>query len=113
MLYLALAPKSNAVYTAYNAARAFIAEDGSRPVPLRLRNAPTKLMKNIGYGKGYRYAHDEEGAYAAGEHYFPDDMPEPRWYVPTERGLEAKLRERLDALRAQDRRARGDDDSAD
>ena len=76
VLYLAVAPKSNAVYTAYDAARAFIAEDGSRPVPLRLRNAPTKLMKDLGYGKGYRYAHDEEDAYAAGEHYFPDDMPD-------------------------------------
>ena len=69
VLYLAAAPKSNAAYVAFNAARAFIAEDGSRPVPLRLRNAPTKLMKGLGYGKGYRYAHDEEGAYAAGEHY--------------------------------------------
>ncbi len=108
VLYLAVAPKSNAVYMAYNAARAFIADDGSRPVPLRLRNAPTKLMKNIGYGKGYRYAHDEAGAYAAGEHYFPDDMPEPRWYEPTDRGLEAKLKERLDWLRAQDREARGE-----
>jgi len=108
VIYLALAPKSNAVYTAYNAARAFIAEDGSRPVPLRLRNAPTKLMKNIGYGKGYRYAHDEEDAYAAGERYFPDDMPEMHWYEPTERGLEAKLREKLDRLRAQDAQARNE-----
>ena len=106
VIYLAMAPKSNAVYTAYNAARAFIAEDGSRPVPLRLRNAPTKLMKNIGYGKGYRYAHDEDGAFAAGEHYFPDDMPEMRWYEPTERGMEAKIREKLEWMRAQDARAR-------
>ena len=74
VLYLAVAPKSNAAYVAYGAARAFIAEDGSRPVPMHLRNAPTKLMKNLGYGKGYRYAHDEEDAYAAGETYFPDDM---------------------------------------
>jgi len=108
VLYLACAPKSNAVYTAYNAARAFIAEDGSRPVPLRLRNAPTKLMKGLGYGKGYRYAHDEEGAYAAGERYFPDNMPEVSWYQPTDRGLEAKIREKLERLRAQDKAAKDD-----
>jgi putative ATPase len=106
VIYLACAAKSNAVYTAYNAARAFIAEDGSRPVPLRLRNAPTKLMKGLGYGKGYRYAHDEEDAYAAGEHYFPDNMPEVSWYEPTDRGLEARIREKLEALRARDRKAR-------
>jgi len=100
VLYLAAAPKSNAAYVAYSAARAFIAEDGSRPVPLRLRNAPTKLMKNLGYGHGYRYAHDEEGAYAAGEHYFPDGLPAQQFYTPTERGLEAKIRERLKALKA-------------
>jgi len=109
VIYLACAPKSNAVYAAYGAARAFIAEDGSRPVPLRLRNAPTRLMKNLDYGKGYRYAHDEEGAYAAGERYFPDGMAEMSWYAPTERGLEARIRERLDWLRAQDRKARGED----
>jgi len=108
VLYLACAPKSNAVYTAYNAARAFIAEDGSRPVPLRLRNAPTKLMKGLGYGKGYRYAHDEEGAYAAGERYFPDNMPEVSWYQPTDRGLETKIREKLERLRAQDKAAKDD-----
>ncbi len=108
-IYLACAAKSNAVYVAYNAARAFIAEDGSRPVPLRLRNAPTKLMKGLGYGKGYRYAHDEEGAFAAGEHYFPDDMAQVSWYEPTERGLEAKIRDKLLWLRAQDAKARGDD----
>ena len=68
-------------------------------MPLRLRNAPTKLMKGLGYGKGYRYAHDEEGAYAAGEHYFPDDMPAVSWYEPTDRGLEAKIREKLEWLR--------------
>jgi putative ATPase len=106
VIYLACAPKSNAVYAAYNAARAFIGEDGSRPVPLRLRNAPTKLMQNLGYGKGYRYAHDEEGAYAAGERYFPDQMPEVSWYQPTDRGLEAKIREKLLWLRAQDREAK-------
>jgi len=106
VIYLACAAKSNAVYTAYSAARAFIAKDGSRPVPLRLRNAPTKLMQGLGYGEGYRYAHDEEGAYAAGERYFPDNMPEVSWYEPTDRGLEAKIREKLDRLRAQDRKAR-------
>ncbi len=109
VIYLACAAKSNAVYTAYNAARAFIAEDGSRPVPLRLRNAPTKLMKGLGYGKGYRYAHDEEDAYAAGERYFPDNMPEVSWYEPTDRGLEAKIREKLEELRARDRKARDEE----
>ena len=106
VLYLACAAKSNAVYTAYNAAREFIASDGSRPVPLRLRNAPTRLMKGLGYGKGYRYAHDEEDAYAAGERYFPDNMPDVSFYEPTERGLEGKIREKLEALRARDRDAR-------
>jgi putative ATPase len=105
VIYLACAAKSNAVYTAYSAARAFIRDDGSRPVPLRLRNAPTRLMKTIGYGKGYRYAHDEEGAYAAGEHYLPDDMPATSFYMPTERGLEARIRERLQSLRERDRNA--------
>ncbi len=99
VVYLAIAAKSNAVYAAYNAARAFIAEDGSRPVPMRLRNAPTKLMKNLGYGKGYRYAHDEADAYAAGERYLPDDMPDVRFYEPTERGLESRIGERLRDLR--------------
>ena len=103
VVYLAVAAKSNAVYTAYNAARAFIAEDGSRPVPMRLRNAPTKLMKNLGYGKGYRYAHDEADAYAAGERYLPDDMPDVRFYEPTERGLEQRIRERIASLRERDR----------
>jgi len=110
VLYLAAAPKSNAAYMAFNAVRAFIADDGSRPVPLRLRNAPTKLMKGLGYGKGYRYAHDEEGGYAAGEHYLPDDMTPQKFYVPTDRGLEARIREKLEALRARDKDA-GDDDS--
>jgi putative ATPase len=106
VIYLACAPKSNAVYAAYNAARAFIADDGSRPVPLRLRNAPTRLMKGLGYGKGYRYAHDEADAYAAGERYLPDDMADVSFYVPTDRGLEARIRERLDALHARDAAAR-------
>jgi putative ATPase len=102
VIYLACAAKSNAVYLAYNAARAFIANDQSRPVPLRLRNAPTRLMKDLGYGKNYRYAHNEEDAYAAGERYFPDGMEAARWYLPTERGLEAKIGERLAALRNRD-----------
>ena len=104
ILYLAVAPKSNAAYVAYGAVRAFIREDGSRPVPLRLRNAPTKLMKNLGYGSGYRYAHDEEGAYAAGETYLPDDMKPQRFYTPTDRGLEGKIRDKLEYLRARDRK---------
>ncbi|HXU66429.1 MAG TPA: replication-associated recombination protein A [Casimicrobiaceae bacterium] len=107
VLYLACAPKSNACYTAYNAARAFIADDGSRPVPLRLRNAPTRLMKGMGHGKGYRYAHDEADAYAAGERYLPDDMPDVTFYAPTERGLEARIAEKLRALRARDESAGG------
>ncbi|HVO89329.1 MAG TPA: replication-associated recombination protein A [Casimicrobiaceae bacterium] len=107
VLYLAAAPKSNAVYTAFNAARSFIAEDGSRPVPLRLRNAPTRLMKKLDYGKGYRYAHDEENAYAAGERYLPDDMPDTRFYEPTQYGAEARIRERLEELRSRDTQAGG------
>jgi len=106
VIYLACAAKSNAVYTAYNAARALIADDTSRPVPLRLRNAPTCLMKGLGYGKGYRYAHNEPEAYAAGEHYLPDGMPPTHFYEPTDRGLEAKIRDKLDTLRAMDRAAR-------
>jgi putative ATPase len=102
VIYLAVAAKSNAVYEAYNAARDFIAKDGTRPVPLHIRNAPTRLMKNLGYGKDYRYAHDEEGAYAAGESYLPEGMPATDWYRPTERGLEAKIRERLAELRRLD-----------
>ena len=99
VLYMAVAAKSNAVYTAYNSARAFVSKDGTRPVPLHIRNAPTKLMKDLGYGKDYRYAHDEADAFAAGESYFPDGMPEVSWYRPTERGLEGKIREKLDELR--------------
>ncbi|MEO8386603.1 MAG: replication-associated recombination protein A [Betaproteobacteria bacterium] len=102
IIYLAIAAKSNAVYTAYNAARAFIAQDESRPVPMHIRNAPTKLMKNLGMGKDYRYAHDEVEGYAAGESYFPDGMARPDWYQPTERGLEAKIREKLAHLRELD-----------
>src|SRR5258706_3091720 len=105
-IYLAVAAKSNAVYDAYNQARAFIAEDGTRPLPLHIRNAPTQLMKNLGYGKDYRYAHDEDEGYAAGESYFPDGMERPAWYRPTGRGLEAKIREKLEHLRSLDAAAR-------
>ncbi|HEX6706727.1 MAG TPA: replication-associated recombination protein A [Albitalea sp.] len=99
VVYLAMAPKSNAVYAAFNAARAFVAQDGTRAVPLRLRNAPTRLMKDLEYGKGYRYAHDEEGGFAAGERYWPDDLEGPQFYRPVERGLEIRLGEKLNELR--------------
>jgi putative ATPase len=102
VIYLAVAPKSNAAYMAYNAARAFIAKDKSRPVPEHLRNAPTKLMKDLGYGREYRYAHDEPGAYAAGEDYFPEGLGDTRWYEPTPRGLEQKIGEKLAHLRELD-----------
>jgi putative ATPase len=99
VVYLAVAPKSNAVYAAFNAARAHIAADGTRPVPLHLRNAPTGLMKSLDYGRGYRYAHDEEGGFAAGENYWPEGMPAQRFYEPVPRGLELRIKERLDELR--------------
>ena len=102
VIYMACAAKSNAVYTAYNAARAFVAKDGTRPVPMHIRNAPTRLMKDLGYGDGYRYAHDEEGAYAAGESYLPEGMPAVEWYKPTDRGLEQKIRDKLEQLRRRD-----------
>ncbi len=106
VLYLACAPKSNAGYVAYNAARAWVAKDGSRDVPLHFRNAPTKLMKQLDYGKDYRYAHDEAGGYAAGENYFPDGMAAVNFYQPTERGLEAKISEKLAHLRELDAAAK-------
>ena len=106
VLYMAAAPKSNAGYVAYNAARAFVSGDGSREVPLHLRNAPTKLMKQLDYGKGYRYAHDEQEGYAAGENYFPDGMPEVSFYQPTDHGLEAKIAEKLAHLRELDEAAK-------
>ena len=106
VIYLAVAAKSNAGYVAYNAARAWVKQDGSREVPLHLRNAPTRLMKQLDYGKDYRYAHDEAGGYAAGEDYFPDDMPEVSFYRPTERGLEAKIAEKLAHLRQLDEAAK-------
>jgi putative ATPase len=99
VVYLAVAPKSNAVYKAYNAARAWVKQDGTRPVPMHLRNAPTQLMKQLDYGKGYRYAHDEEGGFAAGENYLPEGMPEPGFYQPVERGLEIKIAQKLRELR--------------
>jgi putative ATPase len=104
IVYLAVAAKSNAVYEAYNQVRAFIKSDGSRPVPMHLRNAPTRLMMDLDYGKGYRYAHDEAGGYAAGERYLPDGVPAHAWYAPTDRGLEQKIGERLRQLRALDAR---------
>ncbi|MGQ9424542.1 replication-associated recombination protein A [Gilvimarinus sp. F26214L] len=102
VLYIAVAAKSNAVYTAYNAARREVAELPGYEVPMHLRNAPTKLMKGLGYGKEYRYAHDEPEAYAAGEHYFPEEMDERRYYFPVERGLETRIREKLAYLRSLD-----------
>jgi putative ATPase len=104
-VFLACAAKSNAVYMAYNAARKFVAEDDSRPVPLHLRNAPTRLMKELNYGKAYRYAHDEPEAYAAGEHYLPDGVSPPRWYRPTPHGMEARIAAKLDHLRDLDAQA--------
>jgi putative ATPase len=102
VIYLAVAPKSNAGYVAYNKAKAFIQKDKSRDVPMHLRNAPTKLMKELGHGKAYRYAHDEPEAYAAGESYLPDGMPEPDWYQPVSRGLESKIADKLAHLRKLD-----------
>lgn len=106
VIYLACAAKSNAAYKAYNAARAHVAKDKSRLVPEHLRNAPTKLMKELGYGKLYRYAHDEPDAYAADETYLPDGMAEPHWYQPTPRGLEGKIGEKLAYLRSLDQAAK-------
>ena len=112
VVYLAMAPKSNAVYNAFNEAKAFIRQDGTRPVPLHLRNAPTKLMKDLDYGKNYRYAHDEEEGFAAGENYFPDGMAPPQFYRPVERGLEIRIAEKLAALRERNAAARKGKDNA-
>ncbi|AFK63427.1 recombination factor protein RarA [Advenella kashmirensis WT001] len=106
VIYLSVAAKSNAGYNAYNQARAFVKQDKSREVPVHLRNAPTKLMKELGYGHEYRYAHDEPDAYAAGETYLPDGMREPGWYRPVQQGLETKITEKLNYLRSLDREAR-------
>ena len=100
VIYLAVAAKSNAVYKAFNEAKAWVKKDGTRPVPMHLRNAPTQLMKNLEYGKGYRYAHDEEDGFAAGENYLPDGMPAPGFYRPVERGLELKIAEKMASLRS-------------
>ncbi|PQA47963.1 replication-associated recombination protein A [Amnimonas aquatica] len=105
VIYLAVAAKSNAGYNAYNAARAFVQQDRSREVPVHLRNAPTKLMKELGHGREYRYAHNEPHAYAAGETYLPEGMPEPRWYQPVPRGLEIRIGEKLVFLRKLDEAA--------
>ena len=99
VVYLAIAPKSNAVYKAYNAVRALIKKDSTRPVPMHLRNAPTKLMKELDYGKGYRYAHDEEGGFAAGENYLPEGLEGQVFYEPVDRGLEIRIGEKLRELR--------------
>jgi putative ATPase len=112
-VFMACAAKSNAVYKAYNAAREFIGRDGSRPVPLHLRNAPTRLMKDLGYGKAYRYPHDEADAYAAGESYLPEGMAAPNWYRPVPRGMEAKIAEKLERLKALDRAAAQRQDEGD
>jgi putative ATPase len=106
VLYMAVAAKSNAAYMAYNQAKAFVAQDQSRPVPLHLRNAPTRLMKELDYGKEYRYAHDEPEAYAAGVDYFPDNLPKVQFYQPTPRGLEGKIGEKLAHLRELDKKAK-------
>ena len=105
VIYLAIAAKSNAGYNAFNTAMAFVKKDKSKEVPVHLRNAPTKLMKEQGYGHAYRYAHDEPDAYAAGETYFPDGMAEPGWYQPVPRGLESKIADKLAWLRELDRKA--------
>ena len=106
VVYLACAPKSNAVYNAYNAVRAFVKTDRTRPVPMYLRNAPTKLMKELGYHEGYRYAHDEPGAFAAGEIYMPEGLEDMKWYKPVDRGLEIKISEKLARLQALNDEAR-------
>lgn len=104
-IFLACAAKSNAVYKAYSAARKFVAADESRAVPMHLRNAPTRLMKSLGYGNAYRYAHDEPDGYAAGARYLPEGMSEPGWYVPVARGLETQIAAKLAQLRELDARA--------
>ena len=99
VVYLAVAPKSNAVYKAFNEAKAFIKQDGTRPVPLHLRNAATQLLKTLDYGRNYRYAHDEEGGFAAGENYLPEGMEPAAWYRPVNRGFEIKISDKLSELK--------------
>jgi putative ATPase len=105
VLYLAVAPKSNAAYQAFNEAKAFVKKDGSRPVPMHLRNAPTQLMKTLDHGKGYRYAHDEPDAFAAGVSYLPEGMAEPMFYRPVERGLEIRIADKLRELKRRNEKA--------
>jgi putative ATPase len=109
--YLACAAKSNAVYSAYNQAMAAARDSGSLEVPIHLRNAPTRLMKQLGYGKSYRYAHDEPGAYAAGETYLPEELEGQRFYRPVDRGLEIRISEKLAQLRELDEQAGGSDEA--
>jgi putative ATPase len=104
VIYLSIAAKSNAGYVAFNQAMAFVKQEQSREVPIHLRNAPTRLMKGLGYGREYRYAHDEPYAYAAGEHYLPDGMQNPGWYKPVQRGLEIKIAEKLEFLKSLDKK---------
>jgi len=106
VVYLAIAPKSNAVYKTYNNVRKLIKSDGTRPVPMHLRNAPTQLMKDLDYGRAYRYAHDEADAFAAGENYWPDGMKPPVLYEPVERGLEIKIAEKMRLLRDKNTQAK-------
>ena len=106
IVYLAVAAKSNASYKAFNAAKDFVSKDVTRPVPVHLRNAPTKLMKELGHGKAYRYAHDEPHAYAAGESYLPEGMTAPNWYAPVDRGLESQIAEKMAFLRKLDTEAK-------
>jgi len=110
LVFLAVAPKSNAVYSAYKAVRAFVKTDASRPVPLHLRNAPTRLMSELGYGREYRYAHDEPEGFAVGVHYLPDGLEDQRFYEPVGRGLELRIGERLAELRRRNEEARGGDE---
>jgi putative ATPase len=113
VVYLSVAPKSNATYTAWGAVRDFVRQDGTRPVPLHLRNAPTRLMKQLDYGKGYRYAHDEPEGFAAGESYWPDGVVARRFYEPVGRGLEQRIAERLAQLRSLNQKNSGPDAAAD
>lgn len=108
IVYLAAAPKSNAVYNAFNAVMADVKSSPSHPVPNHLRNAPTGMMKDLGFGEGYRYAHSEEGGFAAGENYFPDELEPREYYQPVERGLEIKIAEKLRNLRSLNEQARHD-----
>jgi len=109
VLYLAAAPKSNAAYQAYNKSKAYVSDHNNYDVPIHLRNAPTKLMKDIGYGKEYRYAHNEPNAYAAGEKYFPDELDPIQFYSPANRGLEIKINEKLNFLKDLDKKNKNND----